>query len=203
MRQPMQNAQSRRPFRCLLCALMLALVGLCAHAAELDIQQLLSDFARKRQGHATFVETKYLAVLDRPLTSSGTLSFAWPSRIEKITVEPKPESLVLDDQTLTVQREGKTLTVDLNSHRQILSFVAAIRGILMGDFELLRRDYKIELHGGEDAWEMSLTPQDKQLAELIRQIKIGGVHRQVRSIEYIQRDGDRSVMKIEPASEGP
>jgi len=182
-------------------ALIIGLTSLTGQAASMELQQLLGDLAQKKQGHATFVESKYLAVLEQPVRSSGTLSFQWPARVEKITLEPKPESLVLDDRTLTVRRDGKTLTFDLNGHQQILSFVAAIRGVLMGDLELLERDYKIELSGSEESWVMRLTPQDQQLAEFIKEIKIGGGRREVHSIEYLQRDGDRSVMKIEPTSE--
>jgi hypothetical protein len=186
----------------LALALMSACVVPTRYALALDAQELLSEFARKKQGHASFVETKYLAILDRPVTSSGTLSFAAPSRIEKITLEPKPESLILDGQELRLIRDGKALTVDLQRHAEVQSFVQAIRGVLMGDLQLLQNAYLLQLSGAEQNWELQLVPRDARLGEVIKQIKIGGGHGQVRRIEYLQRDGDRTVMNIDPAPEG-
>jgi outer membrane lipoprotein-sorting protein len=180
---------------------VLAALSPLAPAFGLELEQLLTQFAQVKERHATFVETRYLAVLDRPVKSSGTLAFRSPSRMEKITLEPKPESLLLDGDALSMRREGKTITVDLKSHRQVLSFVEAIRGVLMGDISLLQQTYEIELSGGDDDWSMLLIPRDRQLAEAVKQIRIGGGGGQVHSIEYVARDGDRSVMQIVPDSE--
>ncbi len=122
-------------------------------ARGFDADQLLAELAQNKQGQATFVETKYLAVLDRPIKSSGILSFESPARIEKDTLQPKREVLVLDADTLTVTRDGRTMTVNLREHAQVLSFVAAIRGVLLGDAQLLEQVYKIDAAGVERAGE--------------------------------------------------
>ena len=54
---------------------ILWLVASLAPAYAFDAEQLLAELAQNKQGQATFVETKYLAVLERPIKSSGTLSF--------------------------------------------------------------------------------------------------------------------------------
>jgi outer membrane lipoprotein-sorting protein len=167
-------------------------------AQGLELKPLLERLAQTKQGHARFVETKYLAVLDQPVRSSGTLSYQAPGRIEKITLEPKPESLVLDGDVLRVQRNGKSLAVDLKSHRPVLAFVEAIRGVLMGDAALLEQQYEVSLAGTDAAWSLVLVPRDHELAAALARIRIDGGGAVVRMIEYVQRDGDRSVMQIEP-----
>jgi outer membrane lipoprotein-sorting protein len=168
----------------------------------LELKPLLERFAQTKQGHARFVETKYLAVLDQPVHSSGTLSYQAPGRIEKITLEPKPESLVLDGDVLRVQRNGKSLAIDLKGHRPVLAFVEAIRGVLMGDVALLEQQYEVSLTGTDAAWTLVLVPRDHELAAALARIRIGGGAAAVRTIEYVQRDGDHSVMQIEPET-GP
>ena len=53
-----------------------------------------------------FVERKYLAMLTAPLDSSGTLVYTAPGRLEKNTLAPKPERLVLDQDKLTHRISG-------------------------------------------------------------------------------------------------
>ena len=180
------------------CVALAFLIAPPTDSYAFDAQQLLTQLAQSRQGQATFVETKYLAMLDRPIRSSGTLAFQAPARFEKATLEPKREVLVLDGDTLTVAREGRTITVDLRDHVQVLSFVEAIRGVLLGNAERLEQLYKIQLSGTEAAWNIVLTPRDSKLADLIKEIRMSGGGGQVRSVEYAEAGGDRSVMQIEP-----
>lgn len=176
---------------------ILWLVAPLAPAYAFDAEQLLAELAQNKQGQATFVETKYLAVLERPIKSSGTLSFQSPARIEKNTLEPKREVLVLDGDTLTVTRDGRTMTVNLRDHAQVLSFVEAIRGVLLGNVQVLDQVYKIQVSGNEANWRMVLTPRDAKLASMIKEIRMGG-GRQVRSVEYVEPNGDHTVMQIDP-----
>lgn len=186
---------------CLLAAALLCTAP-AARPADFDTLQLLRELAQVREGHATFVETKYLRLLDQPVRSSGTLAFQAPARIEKFTLEPSPERLVLDGDALSIERDGRTMRIDLRRHVAALSFVEAIRGVLLGDAELLERGYRIELRGDAQDWHLLLVPRDADLAAVIREIRVGGAAGQVRSIEYRQPDGDRSVMQIEPAAPG-
>jgi outer membrane lipoprotein-sorting protein len=177
---------------------LLCLAAPLTPAYGFDAEQVLAELAQNKQGRATFVETKYLAVLDGPIKSSGTLSFESPARIEKDTLQPKREVLVLDGDTLTVTRDGRTMTVNLRDHAQVLSFVAAIRGVLLGNAQLLEQVYKIDLSGSQASWRMVLTPRDEKLASVIKEIRMGGGGGQMRSVEYVEPNGDHAVMQIDP-----
>ena len=181
-----------------VCVPLLLLSAPLSASQAFDAQQLMAQLAQSRQGRATFVETKYLAVLDRPIRSSGTLAFQAPARFEKSTLEPRREVLVLDGDILTVTRDERTMTVDLRDHAQVLSFVEAIRGVLLGNAERLEQLYRIELSGTEAAWNIVLTPRDPKLAGLIKEVRMGGGSGQVRSVEYLEPGGDHSLMRIEP-----
>lgn len=172
-------------------------------AYAFDTQELLQQLGQNKQGQAKFVETKTMAMLDRPIKSSGTLAFQAPAYMEKITLEPTQESLVLNGDTLTVVREGKKNVVKLKSYPQVLAFIEAIRGVLLGDIHLLENGYVIQLTGTRENWSMALTPRDKKLEEHIKQIKFGGGKGQLQTIEYLQSDGDSAVMKIETLSSSP
>src|SRR5690606_29516527 len=106
----------------LLCMLCLAAPA----AAAWDINQLMNDLARRSGGRATFVEKKYLAVLDKPLVSSGELSFTAAGRLEKRTLKPKPELISLDNDILTVEHGDKKFTLRLSSRPEAVAFVDSV-----------------------------------------------------------------------------
>ena len=161
-----------------------------------DIGRLMEMLAQNKGGTATFTEKKYLAMLDAPLESSGELLYLAPNRVEKRTLKPKPESLVLDGHTLIMARGSKKRTVQLQDYPQIAVFVESIRGTLAGDRHALEQQYQLQLDGTAARWTLRLSPKDKHMTDFVSEIHVRGDHGEVRSIEIVQTDGDRSVMDI-------
>src|ERR1017187_1812784 len=87
---------SLRVMRHVLVASALMLVPVISHAAEWDIDQLMRGLAQIHSDHSSFVEKKSIAMLDKPVESSGELFYTAPDHLEKRTTKPKPESMILD-----------------------------------------------------------------------------------------------------------
>lgn len=167
-------------------------------AAEWDIDQLMQSLAKAKPGHATFVEKKYIAMLDRPLESSGELLYTAPDRLEKRTLKPKPESMQVDGNVLVIERGSKKKhTLQLQDYPELASFIDSIRGTLAGDRMALERSYKLTLEGGIEHWTLLLSPRDAKMATIVQQIRIAGSRNNVLSIDVIQTDGDHSLMTID------
>ena len=178
-------------------ALLLASVSLVSHAAA-DIDTLMQDLARQTGGRARFVETRPLAVLDRPVISSGEMLYQPPSRLEKRTLQPTSETMILDGNTLTVERDDRRMSISVASRPEAQAFVESIRSTLSGNRQALEKHYQLELAGTPASWSLVLTPVDSAVSALIRRITVSGSGNQVRRIEYLQTDGDRSDLAIEP-----
>ena len=182
----------------LFAALLLAF-SLPALAAY-DIGQLMNDLARNKGGRAKFVEKKFLAVLDKPLVATGEMTYTAPDRLEKRTLTPKPETMLLEKDSLTLEREKQKLTINLASQPEALAFIDSIRGTLSGNRAALERNYGLHLAGTADKWTLTLLPSDQKIASLVQRITVSGNRGQVRQIEYLQADGDRSLLAIEPVT---
>lgn len=179
----------------------LLLIGLSLPAlASYDIGQLMADLARNKGGKAKFVEKKFLAVLDKPLIATGEMTYTAPDRLEKRTLTPKPEFMLLDKDSLTLEREKQKLTINLASQPEALAFIDSIRGTLSGNRAALERNYGLHLSGSAEKWTLTLLPSDQKIASLVQRITVSGNRGQVRQIEYLQADGDRSLLAIEPVT---
>jgi outer membrane lipoprotein-sorting protein len=180
----------------LLCLCPLALAA--APDASWNLNRLMQTLAGNPGGRATFTETKHLAVLDAPIESHGELVYVAPARLERHTLAPAAESMVLDGDTITLTRAGKTFKLRLQDYPAAAALIDSIRGTLAGDRRALERTYLLSLSGTREAWTLHLLPSDPALAALVSRIRIDGQAALVRSVEVLQADGDRSVMHIEP-----
>jgi hypothetical protein len=184
-----------------IARLPVALAAACAAlaaAAPLDVKTLFEGLAHERPGRAAFHEKKYLALLDKPVESSGELVFVPPDRLEKRTIAPRPEIVSVDRSTMTLERGGKRHTLDLRSNPSVAVLVESIRATLAGDLASLTRTYSVALQGDESRWRLTLRPLDPALATLVERVEIAGTHSRAGSVEIFQADGDRSVMTISP-----
>ena len=198
-RQPMNQF-----FKTALVAGVGLLMGVCCASVQAawDVAQLMQGLAQNKSGRASFVETKYIAMLDKPVESSGELLFTAPGRLEKRTFKPKPESVLIENGTLTVERGKRRHVLRLQDYPELVAFTESIRGTLAGDAAALKRIYTLDLEGSQEGWTLNLKPVEPKMQELVQRIRIGGSHADVKSIEIEQADKDRSVMVIEKLS-GP
>jgi len=194
------------PARCARAALWLfaaacasaAVAADSSDAAAWDVQRLMRELAQVKTANARFLERRHLGILTAPLESSGTLVYIAPDRLEKHTLRPRPESLVLERNELTVESKERNQrrTLVLQDYPVIWAFVESIRATLAGDLPALSRFYQVGLDGGERQWRLSLIPSDPRMQDVVSEIRISGDSSWINAIEMIETGGDRSVMTI-------
>jgi outer membrane lipoprotein-sorting protein len=161
-----------------------------------DLDEVLHLLGLRRHGEVSFVEQRFLSLLKRPQESSGELIYDAPNRLEKHTLEPHPESLVLDGNVLTTKRGQRSRVIELSAYPQVLPFVESIRATLAGDRAALERRFRLEFTGSLARWTLVLTPLDARAAKTVSQVQIDGSRDNLFKVEIRQPDGDRSLMTL-------
>lgn len=167
-------------------------------AAEWGLDQLMHELGRVRSARGKFTERKYLAILNAPLEFSGTLIYIAPKRLEKHTLLPRPESLILEHDKLTIENKERSQrrTLVLQDYPVVWAFVESIRSTLAGDLQTLNRFYRVGLEGGESQWRLVLMPSEPKMREMVSEIRLSGSGNRIATIEVLETEGDRSIMTI-------
>jgi len=185
-----------RPALRLLAAVLLGF-SLSAQAAQFTVSQLMGALANNQHGAASFTEKKYLSILDQPVESSGELLFIPPARLEKRTLKPKRETLVLDGDVLSIERRRQKHVLQLKDYPEVAGMIESMRATLAGDRKALERIYHLALQGNRERWTLVLIPLDAKVGGVVARIRIEGTQDEVRTVEILQADGDRSLMSIQ------
>jgi hypothetical protein len=184
-------------------AAMVGCFGLAARGEESapwDLGQLMHELSSVRSARARFTEKRFLKMLDRPIESSGTLAYEAPSRLEKHTLLPKRELMLVEQDKVTLETGSRSRrrVLALSDYPALRAFVESMRSTLAGDQATLERFYKVDLVGDPDRWRLKLQPSDTKTKSLVREIRISGRRGEVTGVEVDQADGDRSVMSMVP-----
>jgi hypothetical protein len=163
-----------------------------------DLDDVLHSLSARRHGETSFVEHQFLSLLKKPVESSGELVYDAPDRLEKRTLEPRPEDLVLKGEELTVVRGGRSRVVDLKVYPAALPFVESIRATLAGDRAALERVFKVRFSGAAEHWTLDLVPLEASVAKSVAEVRIEGAGVDLLEVEIRQADGDHSIMSLSP-----
>ena len=192
MKTPIEQA-----LRAALLAVSLGWIGAQpALAQSFNTNALMLTLSAHPPGKATFVETKTLALLKKPIVSEGELRYEPPGKLTMVTRTPKAESTTVDGEWLTRQADGKTMRIKLDEYPEIAGMIEGIRGSLGGNRMLLEQYYSPEVTGSASQWRLRLTPKTSQLSRAITYIDVSGQNHVIRTIDVQQADGDSSHMVI-------
>jgi hypothetical protein len=169
-----------------------------APAAPDALDQLMQRLAARRRSHVTFTEVRRLAVLDRPLESSGELLYEAPDYLEKRILKPRPETLVLAHGVLSATRGRRTRTISLAAWPQLAPLIESMRATLAGDRAALERAFSLRLAGDAARWTLRLAPRDPDAARAVTEVLITGESAALETVEILETDGDRSLLSIGP-----
>ena len=164
--------------------------------AGFTLDQLMQALAQRRHGEVSYEETDHLALLDRPLKSSGVLIYDAPDHLEKRTLQPKPQSLTLDGDELTVQRGRRSYRLQMSAYPQVAPLIDALRDTLAGNEAALEKVFKVGFTGTADDWKLELVPLAAAIARKVSRVEIAGARADIRSVAILEVGGDRSLMRI-------
>lgn len=192
--------------RVLAAAILILASGLCrAAAAEPDspagswgMQQLMQGMAEVKSSRRKFTERKYLHILTVPLEFSGILVYEAPGHLEKHTLVPSDESMVLNQGVIAIENKSRHVkrTIMANQYPAVGAFVEAIRATLAGDLNTLTHYYQVKLDGTAAHWRLQLVPNDSAARNVVREVRLEGRGKAVASIEILDAGGDRSVLSV-------
>ncbi len=177
----------------------LVLVVVCsarAQAGDIDMPSLMRLFAVSKHIKAEFVERKFLQILDTPVESNGELVFRAPSRLEKRTRLPRTETLIIDGNSVSIERGSLKRTLPLDEFADMASMVRSLTATFRGDQVSIEQSFKWKLSGPAERWQLVLTPKSSKLFITLKEIRLSGDNAYVHTVETQLTDGDRSLMTL-------
>jgi hypothetical protein len=173
-----------------------------ARSEAFDLAQLMQLLAQVASGEARFTERRTVAMLERPLVSSGRLWFQAPDTFVRETLKPRTERFAVIGNTVTLGEGSGSRTLALDSVPEAGIVVEAIRGTLTGNRAALERHFETRVSGSAERWALELVPRDARLRAQVASVRVSGEQAQVRELRVALADGDHSVMTIEPIGAG-
>ena len=144
-----------------------------------------------------FSEEKHIALLARPLRSTGTIHFERKRGIARTTLTPKLQQVVLTPTALRIRKDGRTEEIPLDKSKDLKAFALIFPTLLRGERAELERTFEIGLHGKDtDWWALTFTPKTESLRKLVRSVVVVGRKGELVSLRVVEASGDTTDTRL-------
>ena len=146
-----------------------------------------------------FRERRDSALLEEPLTVTGTLWRNERGDLVRQTNEPRRETQKLTGEMIIIERPGRSPRNYSLSHAPELEVLyRALTALLAGDAEALKRHFETGLERDESGWTISLAPRSDVLAERVEHLELRGAGEQLEAFVLSLADGKTITTELRP-----
>jgi len=151
------------------------------------LMQLLEQSGGVR---ADFVEERSISILAEPIETRGTLYFAPPDRIARVTTHPGRSTAVIRGTHADVIDETGQRAFDLRTSDVAYTLISNIMVLLRGDLPALRERYEIRFEAEGPAWQLDLVPRGDGLKAIVSLVRVKGIGSTVSEMDTLETNGD-------------
>jgi outer membrane lipoprotein-sorting protein len=174
--------------------MVLALASVSRAAPPVELDSLLSAFAKTEALSAHFREEKTMALLAVPLVSEGDLYYEKPRKLARHTLTPGKSSLLLDGKQVSFGDDKHVETMGVDAHPALRVLVDTFVSVLSGDKKALESMAELKLEAvGEKGFRIHVTPRDPAVKKLVASMKFEGEGANLSRMELVDANGDLSV----------
>lgn len=144
-----------------------------------------------------FSEEKRVALLARPLKSTGTIYFARDKGIARTVITPRAQQVVLTKTTLKIRTEKKTEEIPLDKSKDLKAFALIFPTLLRGERAELEKSFEIAMYGSEkDWWALQFSPKTDSLKKLVKRVVVYGKKLDAHSLQVVEANGDTTNTRL-------
>ena len=186
----------------MLLAALTLLPALYATAAALDADALIRRLAKPAPASVAFREVRFSPLTDEALVVAGELGYTDSTSLDRRVTEPYRESVAIRGESVRIEREGEPpRSFGLNRSPELRGLLSGFTGLLAGDPAVIKRSFRIEASGAEDAWTLQLTPADARAKRRLQQIVVNGRADVPQCFTMLTANGGASVLLLGAAAE--
>ena len=153
-----------------------------------------------------YLETRYIGMLSSTWVGSGYFYSRVPDTFIKYQKEPEEEIMAVEGMQLyyfkPATKSHHQIRIDDNDDNMISS-LTALKAMMTGDLSYLQKLYDLQLTSSERGWRLHLIAKQPESNSNAVQVTLqGSSEQEIRQMEVLLPDGDRSVYVFDPMEIG-
>jgi hypothetical protein len=182
--------------RSILVVLLLLVMGqaIAGDTTRESIEKILDGLALPDYTPQAFVERRQNKLLTEPLVFRGEVLLSSDGTFSKTIDTPFRERVLITNDFLELERNGKTKRLSLQRERGARGLYAGLRAFLERDIETLLSLFEVAAVESGVSWHVELVPVDPKLKRHLARMMIAGKGPDIVSIRTMQTEDNWQEM---------
>ncbi len=139
-----------------------------------------------------YEESRESAWLQTPVISKGTMQ-SIPPMLEKSAQFPSLQTWRLYPDHMQWLGPTDSKTLNFSQAPQLGALANALRGVVLGEFTTLNKDFFVEVLGEQASWSVQLKPRSDNLGRYLSLIQFSGAGSKIKKIVVLETGGEKTV----------
>jgi hypothetical protein len=169
------------------------------HADDTALKKaILQQLAKHTAQQFHFVQTKKIAVLEKPLITEGTLALDGNNTVIWDIQKPYALRYIITAETIReIDAQGEHTTA-IGQNPIAAALTQAISSTLSGQWQDNNTLTTLVASGTMDAWVLHVTPKNTELQKLIQSLTVTGEQNNISTIVIAESNGDNTTIHLQP-----
>jgi hypothetical protein len=174
------------------------MLGMCqamaGDATQASLAKILNGLAPPDYTPQAFIERRQNRLLAEPMVFHGEVQLSPDGTFSKTINDPFHERVLVTNDFLELERDGKTKRVSLRRERGARGLYIGLRAFLERDIDALLSLFEVAAIEPGSSWRVELVPVDAKLERYVTQMVITGEGPDVASIRTTQAESNWQEM---------
>lgn len=185
--------------------LLICAVPAIGHSAGLSPQQK-ADAIKKintaasglKSMSCSFVQTKYLSLLNDKMTSEGAMYFKQPDKLRWEYKTPYSYMFIFNGTKVYVGGKSRKDVIDTNTNKVFKEVARIMMSTVTGKALSNSADFSVDIESSGSNWVVTLIPKKKDLKQMFAKIVLSFTKSDtmISEINLYEKNGDRTNIKI-------
>lgn len=185
--------------------LLLCAVPAIGHSAGLSAQQK-ADAIKKintaasglKSMSCSFVQTKYLSLLNDKMVSEGAMYFKQPDKLRWEYKTPYSYMFIFNGTKVYVGGKSRKDVIDTNTNKVFKEVARIMMSTVTGKALSNSADFSVDIESSGNFWIVTLIPKKKDLKQMFTKIGLSFTKSDtmISEINLYEKNGDRTNIKL-------
>lgn len=146
----------------------------------------------------TFVQTKYMSMLNDCLVSYGTMCYSQPDKLRWEYTRPYDYLFIFNGAKVYAGNKTRKNIIDTGSNKLFREIAGIMMSTVTGKALTNVEDFSMDIDMEQDMWRVTLVPKKKEMKRMFQRVVLyffrAGAS--ISKIELYEKNGDRTEIKM-------
>ena len=162
------------------------------------IQRINSVASQIKTMQCSFVQTKYMKMLNDKMVSYGRMYYQQGNKLRWEYTSPYTYTFILNNNQVLLKKGNRSDRINVSQSKFFKEIVRIMMNSVVGKCLSDKKDFRVSIASTSTEWIATMLPQRREMRQMFKKIIVhfSCQKSMVTTVELIEKNGDRTIIRL-------